>query len=261
MSAECPHFKKMSPHCGLNLSRNLWMPYLQEHRHTILSWWLFYLGFSISFHPKRLTLCKTKFYSILIVSLTVHRPSCRSDNWFNSSLPLFASITFTIIDRRWLMGQARLGQAMPCRAGLTRSPSRHNRLSCLNHPSPANPGPGLPVSPPSYHSFLPGAPERGAGAPVTALRRLLLGLGQIHSWKLSPAAQSAPSLLLFPNMPFNFLHFSKQLCCVLSLCSHGLLLFLSSMSKLPFTFKCCLKTHSSDVSDGDDDLSVSRCVS
>lgn len=65
-----------------------------------------------------------------------------------------------------------------------------------NHPSP-----GLPVSPLATLSSL-GPLWKRAGAPVTALRRLLPGLGQMHSWKLSAAAPSPPQYpLLFRTFP------------------------------------------------------------
>lgn len=107
---------------------------------------LFSLLFKIFIHfSSSSTLCKTKTMVLVHTDSlgTIHRPLCRSDNWFRSSLPLLHPS---------LSPPATGGGswAGPGRAGLTHSPSLYNRLSCLNHcpvPNPANPGPRLPVSP------------------------------------------------------------------------------------------------------------------
>ncbi len=63
--------------------------------------------------------------------------------------------------------------------------------------------------------FLPWGPWKRAGAAATALRWLLISPSQIHSWKLSPAAHSAPSFPSFFSQyvipPFRFVNFSTYL--------------------------------------------------
>lgn len=75
--------------------------------------------------------------------------------------------------------------------------------------------------------FLPSGPWRRAGAPATALRWLHISLSQIHSWKLSRGARSAPSFPSFFSQyvipSFSLLNISTHL--IQSFCYCGFPLF------------------------------------
>lgn len=180
-----------------------------------------------------------------------------SVKWFSSFTPPVISITFSFICQQRKAAAYRLGQPHTL--------SRLVTLSCPNtvHLSQSNPGPGLPVSPLTPISSLGPLKEGGSSSDRTTLTAHQPEPDTFLKAELGCSQCSLLSLRSFLNMSFLLLvnmstHFVELFCYH---CSPFVQVIYSSWRIYSWLHLYVLpKTNSSDVTDGDDDLSVSHTL-